>query len=347
VIANAGSAGYYRVLYKGSLLGKDVADSGTHLSTEERIGVLMDVAALARTGDVSMAAALALVPAFADDPERQVVEAAVRIAASPKDLLVTDELRPNYRQFLAETFGARARALGFRSRPGEDEDTKLLRPSVVGLVAEDAGDGALVAEALSLSKKWLSDRSAIEPEMLATVLTVAARHGDAELYTAFVAEARKSKDRRERTRLLSALGAFGDPSVQRLALNLTLSPDFDARESVVVLREAASDRATREGAWTFLKANFDALAGRLPRDTPAGFPALASGFSDEKHRADVEAFFRDKAANYTGGPRRLAQSLEQIQLKAALRAAQQESVAGFLRSYQAKPTLDVRPPAGM
>src|SRR5450830_160224 len=347
VVANAASAGYYRVLYKGSMLGKVLADSGKHLSTAERIGVLTDVAALARTGDVPMATALALVPAFAGDPDRQVVETMVRIAASPRDLFVTDELRPNYRRFVADTFGARARALGFKSKPGEDEDTKLLRSAVVGLVAQDADEPALVAEATSLARKWLTDRSVIEPEMLPTVLTVAARYGDAELFTAFLAEAKRSKDRRERGRILAALGAFRDPSVQKLALNLTLSPDFDARESIAVLREAAADRLTRESAWAFLKANFDALAARLPRESPAGFPQLAAGFSDEAHRADVAAFFKDRAVNYTGGPRRLAQSLEQIQLKAALRAAQQENVAGFLKSYQARPMIDVRPQAGM
>ena len=260
---------------------------------------------------------------------------------------MTDELRPNYRRFVADTFGARALALGWKSKPGEDEDTKLLRSAVVGLVAEDASEPALVAEATSLARKWLSDRSAIEPEMLSTVLTVAARHGDAELFTALLAEARRSKDRLERGRILAALGAFRDPSVQKLALHLTLSPDFDARESIVVLREAATDRMTREAAWAFLKANFDALAARLPRDSPAWFPHLAAGFSDEAHRADVAAFFKDKAANYTGGPRRLAQSLEQIQLRTALCAAQQESVLGFLKGYPARPTIDLKPQAGM
>jgi alanyl aminopeptidase len=347
VVANADSTGYYRVLYKGSMLRKVLADSGKHLSTAERIGVLTDTAALTRTGDVPMATALALVPAFAGDTDRQVVEAIVRIAASPRDLFVTDDLRPNYRRFLSDTFGARARALGFKAKPGEDEDSQLLRSAIVGLVAEDADDPALVAEAASLTRKWLTDRSAIEPEMIPTVLTVAARHGDAESFTAFLAEAKRSKDRRERGRLLAVLGAFRDPSVQKLALLVTLSPDFDARESLIVLREAAADRATREGAWTFLKANFDALAARLPRESPAGFPQLAAGFSDEAHRTDVAAFFKDKAANYTGGPRRLAQSVEQIHLKTALRVSQQESVAGFLKTYQPRPTIDLKPQAGM
>ena len=247
VVANAASAGYYRVLYKGSALGKALADSGKHLSPAERIGALMDVAALARTGEVPMATALALVPAFAGDPDRQVVEAMVRIAASPRDLFVTDELRRNYRRFVSDSFGARARALGLKSKPGEDDDTKLLRSALVGLVADEADDPALVAEASSLARKWLADRSAIEPEMLPTVLMVAARHGDAETFTAFLAAAKTSRDRRERGRLLAALGAFRDPSVQKLALNVTLSPDFDARESLVVLREAAADRRDARG----------------------------------------------------------------------------------------------------
>ena len=73
---------------------------------------------------------------------------------------------------------------------------------------------------------------------------------------------------------------------------------------------------------------------------------LASGFSDAANRADVEAFFRDKAPKYMGGLRNLAQSLEQIQLRGAFKTAQQESVNDFLWHYEPRPTIDVRPPAG-
>jgi alanyl aminopeptidase len=154
-------------------------------------------------------------------------------------------------------------------------------------------------------------------------------------------------DRRERTRLLASLGLFRDPSVVFAALRVTLSDEFDARESVVILRAVASNRETRPEAWAFLKSNFDRIVSRLPRESPARFPGLASGFSDAEHRADVEAFFRDKAPKYMGGPRYLAQALEQIQLRAALKAAQQDSVSDFLSRYEPKPTIDVRPQAGM
>lgn len=346
VLANAGS-GYYRVLYKGSLLGKVLTDGGKHLTASERIATLSDVAALARSGDVPMATALALVPAFASDPDRPVVESVQRIAAAPRDLLVTDGMRPRYRRFVSDVFGARAKSLGWTPRKGEDEDTQLLRASLVPFVANEGDEPALVAEAGLLAKAWLKDRSAVDSLLASEVLDVAARHGDVELFQAYLAEAKKAQERRERARLLGALGLFRDPSVVPAALKLTLSPDFDARETIGILREAASSRETRPEAWAFLKANFDRIAARLPRESPARFPMLAAGFSDAEKRADVEAFFKDKAPKYMGGPRYLAQSLEQIQLRGAFKAAQQESVDGFLMHYEPRPTIDLKPQSGM
>ena len=346
VVANAGS-GYYRVLYAGSLLGRVLADGGSHLTAAERVTTLSDVSALARSGDVPMATALALVPAFANDRDRPVVEAVQKIAAAPRDLHVTDAMRPRYRRFVSEVFGARARALGWKAKPGEDEDTQLLRETLVPFAANEGDEPALVADAMRLASAWLKDRSAVDAQLVTGVLGVAARHGDMELFQSFVAEARKATDRRERTRLLSSLGLFRDPSVVPAALRVMLADAFDARETVVILRDVASNRETRPEAWAFLKANFDRLTARLPRESPARFPSLAAGFADAEHRSDVEAFFKDKAPRYMGGPRYLAQALEQIQLRAALRSAQQESVNDFLSHYEPKPTIDVRPQTGM
>ena len=345
VLANAGN-GYYRVLYRGSLLGKVLADSGKHLTAGERVATLSDVAALSRSGDVPMASALALVAAFASDPDRPVVEVVQRMAAAPSDYLVTDEMRPHYRGFVSDVFGARSTALGWTRKPGEDEDTQLLRQVLVPFVANEGEEPALVADAMRLAKAWLKDRSAVDPLLVSAVLGVAARHGDMELFQAYLAEAKKASDRRERTRLLNALGQFRDPSVVPVALARTLSSEFDARESIDILWEEGANRETFPQAWAFFKANFDRLAERLPRDFPAEFPWLATRFSDEEHRAEVEAFFKDKAPKYLGGPRVLAMALEVIQLRTALKASQQENVAEFLKSYQARPTIDMRPQPG-
>lgn len=124
---------------------------------------------------------------------------------------------------------------------------------------------------------------------------------------------------------------------------MTLSTDFDARESIDILRVEGSGRETFSRAWAFLVANFDRLAERLPRDAPADFPWLATNFSDEAHRAEAEAFFREKAPKYAGGPRMLAQALEVIQLRAAFKAAQQKNFDDFLKRYEPEPGIEVKP----
>ena len=124
-----------------------------------------------------------------------------------------------------------------------------------------------------------------------------------------------------------------------------MSPEFDARETIGILREEASSRETRPEAWAFLKTNFDRIVARLPRESPARFPMLAAGFSDRQKRAEVEEFFKDKAPKYMGGPRYLAQTLEQIQLRAAFKvgtAGERERLPAKVRAE-----ADARPQAAV
>ena len=342
VLGNAGN-GYYRVLYTGDLLGKLLSEGGKHLTAGERVSTLSDVANLARSGDLPVASALALVPVFANDPSRPVVEIVQRIASVPIDLLVTDGTRPGYRRFVSDVFGARARALGWARKAGEDEDTQLLRSVIVPFAANEGDEPALVTDATRLAKTWLVNRSAVDPLMAAAVLEVAAWHGGMALFQSYVAEAKKTQDRRERGLLLDALGFFRDPAVVPAALALTLSSEFEARESFSILWVEGASRETLSPAWAFLQTNFDRLAERLSPEAPAQFPWLVSRFSDAVHRTEVEAFFKDKAPKYAGGPRILAQALEVIQLRAAFKASQEESFNDFLRRYKPRATLDVKP----
>src|SRR5205085_2705931 len=96
-------------------------------------------------------------------------------------------------------------------RPGEDEETRLLRPELLRLVAGEGEDPALAADARRLAERWLADHRADEPDLVETVLSVAARRGDRALFDRFHAAARQATDPREREQLLNVLGSFQDP----------------------------------------------------------------------------------------------------------------------------------------
>ena len=332
VLANDGEAGYYRALYRGDLLSKLLA-ADSQLTEAELVGVLRDVNALAAAGAVPMAEALALVPRFGSASSRQTVNATLKIAADVRDHLVPADLRPNYARFVSKTFGARARALGFVAQSGDSEDTKLLRTELVRFVATEGDEPELQAEAKRLALRWLDDHAAVPADMAEAVLEAAAIHGDRALFERFRDAAKAEKTRRDELRLLNALGSFDDPVLVREALEFFLTPAIDSREAYAILFAAGRVEPGRQITWDFVKAHYDAVVERLPREISGFMPLAGAGFCDVEHRRDVADFFQERAAKLPGGPRTLAQALESIDLCIASRTAQEPGVREFLKGY--------------
>jgi alanyl aminopeptidase len=246
--------------------------------------------------------------------------------------LVPEGLRPRCAQFVRQTYGAMAHQLGWSPRHGEDDDTRLLRPGLLWLVADVGEDPSLAAEAGRLARHWLDDRRSLDPDLVGAALGIAARHGDRDLFDRFHAAARQTQDPRERSRLLGAMGAFRDPAILRMVHQIALTDEFHPNETLNLAFAGAGDPRTRRLAYEFVKQNFDALVARMPRNNTAFLIDVAGGFSDPEHAADAAAFFKQRAAKLPGGPRILAQTLEAIRLNIALKRAQLPSLEAFLQS---------------
>ncbi len=330
VLPNDHATGYYRAGYPSAGLAA-IGKHLTRLDPAEKIALAGDVNASVRAGQADMGAFLELVPALAADSDVHVVESVLWPVAAMRDTpIVSGATRPAYAAFVRRAFGARAAALGLRSRPGEDEETRWIRPGLVEVVADHGEDAALRAECARLARAWLGDKGAVEPELVGTVLAIAARFGDRALFDGLARVAKTAQDRVDRDRAIAALGQVQDPALVRAALALVLDPELDARESVRILWGLTRLPAqTAPLAYAFLVEHFDALVARLPRDTAAGFPSVGAALCDEGRRAEIEAFFAPRAARYVGGPRLYAQALESLHLCHTYRVAQEPKVTAF------------------
>jgi cytosol alanyl aminopeptidase len=334
VEANAGAEGYYRVLYEGDLLANLLKNDAQVLSLPEKVALIGDLSALTGNGKIPLGKALALAPALAGDSARQVVTKTMEITTGLQDKnLVPENLLPRYRQYLLDLYGGRARSLGWKASPNESDDTRLLRPRVLDVVANQAEDPAAIAEAKKLAIAWLDENKAVAPDMVRVALTTAARHGNRELFDRMRAAAKQEKDENSRGTLLFSLGLFPDPAIISGAMHIVLTDEFDNRESLAILFGVSQSTKTRDLAYDFVKQNWDALIAKLPTDTGAFLPRVAARYCDVGHREDVEAFFKNRSTKYTGGPRILAQVLEGINLCAAYKQAQEPSVTEFLQQY--------------
>jgi cytosol alanyl aminopeptidase len=331
VVANDGANGYYRVAYDKELLAKNIK-AIAYSSVAERIALQSDVQALASIGKVTYGQVLDLSTKLANDKNPAVVEAAMNpFWAALQGPFFAESYRPKFRKLIRDVFGDRARDMGFRSDPKDDDPTREMRAHLLKLVADEGEDEKLLAEATKLAKTWLVDRKAVDPDMIQTVLFIAASHGDKALFDAFVAEAKKTTTERvDRNRLLRALGAFRNPAIAEKAFLLPLDPAFDAREAMPALWTATGYPELREQAYVFLKKNFDALADRLPREYPGEFAWFGASLCDDSRRDEVQGYFKDRSPKYASGAHTLAQALEAMRMCSVRRKAQSPHVEAFL-----------------
>lgn len=334
LLANDGELGYYRASYPSELLGKLLsADGRTKLDLPETVGLLDDLHALVDAGRFPLGDVLAMAPSLSQDERRHVQRFVIGSLAGLREHLVPEPLHANYVRAVDKIYTDKAHALGWTPKAGEDEDTRLLRPQLVGLVADEGEDKKLAAEARTLALKWLADRKAVSPDVAGAVLSVAARNGDLALFDKLHAEAKRATDRHDRQQILGAIGAFKNPAIAKAALQLVAGSEFDPRESMTIVWEQTGEASTRQLAWDFLKAHFDDLVKRMSAEQMAYTPYIGVSFCDEAHQKDMEAFFKDRSPKLPGGPRILAQAIERNELCRAYVAAQQPSVESWLKKY--------------
>jgi hypothetical protein len=244
-----------------------------------------------------------------------------------------DPWLPHYERLLRKEVAPHARALGWRPRPGEGEDVHKLRQMLVGTAARWGRDPQLLAEARELAKAWLTDSSAVHPDILFGVLASAASAGDRALYDELMSRVRKEAQPNKRQTLLAVLGNFQDPQLTRETLGLVLDGTFPVRDGLGLLYSSLNGRQTRATAYAFVKENFDTLLQRLGALEASRLFMLPGFFCDKASRDDAQAFLSSRVSRVDGAPLVLTRALERADLCIAVWERNQADITAFLRRY--------------
>jgi alanyl aminopeptidase len=293
-----------------------------------------DLEALVSAGDVAPGDALELLPLAARDSDRHVVSASARLVRSLVGLVPDAELE-RFEALVREAYGDRARALGWVVRPGDSEEVRLLRRSLLQVTAGEGRDPQLGREAVALVGRWLENPSVLDPELVVTAVGAASASGDRQLVDRLKQALVATSDRERRERLLDGLGGVREPALAAELLPLTLDDRVDPRESIFILFRLSQHRETRRTAFDFLKANYDALVARSPQgelSVVQYLPWVGAGLCADDTHAEIEAFFGKRAASVAGAPRVLAQVLESVDQCVARKRTQQPALVAYLES---------------
>jgi aminopeptidase N len=333
VLANADGLGYFRTAYDPNALGAiGIALSTGALTPVEQMSVLEDTWALVRLGRERISGFLSLSGNLLKSPLSSALQAVMNRLDYIGDYLVDDSARASFQAWVRQLLRPVAGTLGWDAAPDEGEDRRAARTAVLHTLGYTGRDPETLREARRRIDQYLSGGPAIDPNLLGTLVPLAAIDGDVQLYERFIARSVQSPLPGEQYRFRNALAFFADPALTRRTLQYAFSSEIRSQDAPSFIAALLQNPTSRQPAWEQLKANWPALE-RL--GVFQGLPAIvraAGTFCDETSRADVSQFFSSRGS--AGVERTLRQALESIDNCAAFRAQQGPQVTEFLRQMK-------------
>ncbi|HEY1146944.1 MAG TPA: M1 family metallopeptidase [Pseudoduganella sp.] len=312
VLANAGQAGYYRVLYAPAAYGA-LASSFATLDPIDQLGFMTDTWALGISGYQPASDFLALVKAAQPDAPSQVWLKAAEVLETLKYYARDDAARSKaVSTFAIARLSPVMQHVGWDAAEGEPAPRAILREQLIRVLGSQ-GDPAVVAEARRRYQASLAgDAKALPPELRRVVLHVVAQHADAATWDQLHDAARAEQSSIVKNDLYMLLGAAADPMLARRALELALSGEPAATTASGIIGAVAGNHS--ELAFDFALANMDKVNGLVDVPSRAGYYSrLASGSTRADTIAKLQAFADANLAASARGP--VATAVSRIQFR--------------------------------
>jgi aminopeptidase N len=325
---NLGDVGYYRVLYDDASLAA-LTGALDYMEAADRLNLLVDNWALFEAGSAAPETYFGLATRLVNLDSRAIDEQVLRVYARIDQL---ERGRPERAAFAAYARGVLRPAfdqLGWDAKPDESADHALLRPRLIGALA-DFNDEAIIAEAKRRFADFLADPKMLPTNLRAPVTQIIGRAADRATYDTLLVRARKATNADERNRYYSAAAAALDPDLATATLALTLTDELPTNMVGSLISQVAAEH--RELAWRFVREHFEALSTRLGPSFRERFVAnLLANFSDAAHAAELDAFA--PAHETSGGRVGAARARERITTAADFIAQQLPAVEAWVAQH--------------
>ena len=292
VFANAGARGYYRTEYSPALLRALAPDARTQLTAPERLSLVDDEWAMVRARRHTIAEYLSLAAEYGREQTNGVLADVVNRLAFVDDYLTAPADRARFETFVGGLFQPLFKEVGFDALPGETDDRRELRATVVQALGSIAHDPDVVSRARGAVDRSLTGALAVDPTLLDAIVPVAAAQGDARLFDALQAAAARAVSPEDQYRYLYGLSDFRDPALIDRALQLTGTPQIRSQDAALFLGHFFTNPVARDRAWQFLTTHWTELQ---PKVTVSGgdvrLVSATGAFCDARSRDAVTAFF--------------------------------------------------------
>ncbi|RKQ69142.1 alanyl aminopeptidase [Litorimonas taeanensis] len=328
---NENGSGYYRFTMDSQAWSELIANIDS-LNTREALTVMDSLVAAFRAGEVEASVFLDGMSKFAQHPEYDVASGSTRLIG-----FMYNEL-PESREDLARYVSGNYKARFERIRGQNTVEGNLLAPSLAGELAYIGNYSTLRQEMALKGAEYLGlngsmNKKALAPNMMGLALSMAMiEYGD-NAYAPLL-ELATTGSPLEKSRALGALSSTNSQDVVDALLGLALDKDgpLTGRQALSVVNGLLASNQFGDYTWNWLKGNFTQFVNDRVADVrKGGMPSTGGNFCSLDRRDEVQAFMEANSATIPGYERSLKQTIERIELCAALKETKASELAEALK----------------
>nr|POF11406.1 aminopeptidase 1 [Quercus suber] len=332
-ILNSDQTGFYRTNLPPQRL-IELSKTLDKLSLTDKIGLVADAAALAKSGEGTTAGVLSFIEGFHTETSYLVWSEVLSCLGTIRSIFSSDEeVATGLRKFSLQLVTAATDRIGFDFKADDDYLTGQLRALLVN-VAGLLGHERTVVEAQKRFETYMSgDKSAIHPSLRTAVYRVAIKNGGRSAYQKVQDEYLQTTAIDGKEIALQAMGQVQTPELAQDYLKFGFSPAVAIQDVHSVTTSLANNSKVRDINWEYIKAEWPMIRAKLSTNMVVLERFLRMSlqkYASYEKAQDIESFFRDKDNN--GYDRGLAVAVDTISGNARYRERDMETIRAWLKA---------------
>jgi aminopeptidase N len=311
VVANAGGHGFYRTRYAPALAAKLTSNVNENLSAIERFNLVNDAWACVQAGLLSAEDYLDITALFANETDPNVWSVLSSSLARLYDLL-PERNRSLFAIDVRKLVNPAYERLGWDELATDTAQDRQVRGTVIHMLGTIGNNARLGEKAKALFEKYITDRSAVAPDVVPAVIALVTYHGGAEEYDALFKLFQSTNNPQEKVRFLGALAGFRDTALLDKTLAATITDVVRTQDAPSLLVRLLGNQRISTKTWAFIKDNWDHMVANYPETGLISMTSGVTALDRSELEDDVREFFATHAVK--GGDKAVAQNLEMLRV---------------------------------
>lgn len=332
LLLNRGRSGFYLSNYDAGHLAKLAAEIKLQkLPIIDRLGLLNDSLSLVRAGHQTTVQMVKLLEAYSKETSQPVWLALSGQIEAVKMLIENSpDLKPIWRQFVANFAKANFKRLGWKAAENESYQDTLLRPNIISLMSYGE-DPELIKHAKTMFNA-IQKPSDLPGDIRAIIFATVTKHGGDAEFAKLLDWYKNTTSAEERIDLTAGLCNVSQPGLIKQALDLLTTESVKPQDIFFWFIRLMNNRHSRPATWQWLQDNWQWITDAFESDMHyTDFPRYsAAAFSTQEDLAQYRQFF-EPLLNIVALERTIRQGLEEIESRALWRERDLDNVASYLK----------------